>query len=140
TSMLQSAREKHLSLDSYLSCERLYVDEVLGGRLNRYFTSFLDRVAPAPETRRALVRLLCESVTSGRGFRTVSFEVWRKRLRLESSEVEQLLRRLHIQELLNWDGESIDTEGAPTAWKDYLRSRFRLDALREPRALVVADM
>jgi serine/threonine-protein kinase RsbW len=140
TSMLQSAREKHLSLDSYLSCERLYVDEVLGGRLNRYFTSFLDRVAPAPETRRALVRLLCESVSSGHGYRTVSFEVWRKRLRLASSEVEQLLRRLHIQELINWDGETIDTEGAPTPWKDYLRSRFRLDALREPRALVVADM
>ncbi|HVQ39583.1 MAG TPA: hypothetical protein VMS31_18740, partial [Pyrinomonadaceae bacterium] len=140
SSMLQAAREKHLSLDSYLSCERLYVDEILGGRLNRYFTSFLDRLAPALETRRALVRLLCESVTSGGGMRTVSFEVWRKRLRLESSEVEQLLRRLHIQELLNWDGETIDTEGAPTPWKDYLRSRFRLDALREPRALVVADM
>lgn len=140
TSILQSAREKHLSLDSYLSCERLYVDEILGGRLNRYFTSFLDRIAPSPETRRALVRLLCESVTSGQGFRTVSFEVWRKRLKLGSSEVEQLLRRLHIQELVNWDGETIDTEGAPTPWKDYLRSRFRLDALREPRALVVADM
>ncbi len=140
TSMLQSAREKHLSLDSYLTCERLYVDEVLGGRLNRYFTSFLDLIAPAPETRRALVRLLCESVSSDRGHRTVSFEVWRKRLKLEGSEVEQLLRRLHIQELLNWDGETIDTEGAPTPWKDYLRSRFRLDALREPRALVVADM
>lgn len=140
TSMLHAAREKHLSLDSYLSCERLYVDEVLGGRLNRYFTSFLEQVAPAPETRRALVRLLCESVTSGRGRGTASFEVWRKRLSLESGEVEQLLRRLHIQEFVNWDGDIVDTDGAPTPWKDYLRSRFRLDALREPRALVVADM
>jgi serine/threonine-protein kinase RsbW len=165
TSMLQAARERHLSLDTYLSCERLYVDEVLGGRLNRYFTSFLERVAPAPETRRALVRLLCESVAPVRGrgtagsagstaehlgwgarpagmsgHRTTSFEVWRKRLNLESGEVERLLRRLHIQELVNWDGETVDTEGAPTPWTDYLRSRFRLDALREPRALVVADM
>jgi serine/threonine-protein kinase RsbW len=138
--MLYAAREKHLSLDSYLNCERLYVDEVLGGRLNRYFTSFLERVAPAPEARRALVRLLCESVTSSRGNRTVPFEVWRKRLNLESGEVEQLLRRLHIQELVNWDGETVDTEGASTPCRDYLRSRFRLDALREPRALVVADM
>ncbi len=29
---------------------------------------------------------------------------------------------------------------ARRVWKDYLRSRFRLDALREPRALVVADV
>ena len=69
TCMLQAAREKHLSLDSYLSCERLYVDEVLGGRLHRYFTSLLERVAPVPETRRALIRLLCESFTTGSGNR-----------------------------------------------------------------------
>jgi serine/threonine-protein kinase RsbW len=61
-------------------------------------------------------------------------------LKLESGQVEQVLRRLHIHELVNWDGDAVDTEGAPTPWKDYLRSRFRLDALREPRALVVADM
>jgi serine/threonine-protein kinase RsbW len=138
TAMLQAAREKHLSLDSYLSCERLYVDELLGGRLNRYFTTILERVAPEPETRRALVRLLCESVPSGS--RTASFEAWRKRLNLESSEVEELLRALHVQELVNWDGETVDADGGPTAWKDFVRSRFRLDALREPRALVVADV
>ena len=41
---------------------------------------------------------------------------------------------------MNWDGETVDTERGPTPWRDYLRSRFRLDALREPRALVVADV
>jgi serine/threonine-protein kinase RsbW len=66
--------------------------------------------------------------------------VWRKRLGLNSGEAEQLLRRLHIQEIVNWEGETIDTESASTPWRDYLRSRFRLDALGEPRALVVADM
>ena len=141
TSMLLVARERHLSLDSYLTCERLYVDEVLGGRLNRYFTLVLERVAPEPETRGALVRLLCESFKSTRGGnRKASFESWRKRLSLESVEVEQMLRRLHIQELVNWDGATVDAEVGPTPWKDYLRSRFRLDALHEPRALVVADM
>ena len=141
TSMLLAAREKHLSLDSYLSCERLYVDEVLGGRLNRYFTLVLERVEPEPETRASLVRLLCESFKSARGGnRRASFESWRKRLNLESFEVEQMLRRLHIQELVNWDGTTVDAEIGPTPWKDYLRSRFRLDSLHEPRALVVADM
>ena len=41
---------------------------------------------------------------------------------------------------MNWDGDSIDVEGGSEVWKDYLKSRFRLDALREPRALVVADV
>jgi serine/threonine-protein kinase RsbW len=139
-SMLQAAREKHLSLDTYLSCERLYVDDILGGRLNRYFTSFLERVVPVPETRRALIRLLCESFPTRSGNRPASVGVWRKRLGLNSGETEQLLRRLHIQEIVNWEGETVDTEAASIPWRDYLRSRFRLDALREPRALVVADM
>ena len=138
TALLEAAREKHQALDSYLACERLYVDELMGGRLNRFFSSVLEQVAPEPETRRAVVRLLCEAGPEGK--RTVSFESWRKRLKLESADVEQVLRRLHIEELVNWDGETVDAEGSSSVWRDYLKSRFRLDALREPRALVVADV
>jgi serine/threonine-protein kinase RsbW len=138
TAMLQAAREKHVSLDSYLACERLYVDELLGGRLHRYFTAVLERIAPEAEVRRDVVRLLCEAVPSGS--RTASFDTWRKRMGVSSEDVEDVLRQLHIEELVNWDGEAVDVEGGPTPWKDYLRSRFRLDALREPRALVVADV
>ena len=138
TSMLQAAREKHVALDSYLSCERLYVDELLGGRLHRYFAAVLERIAPDAEVRRAIVRLLCEAVP--RGSRTASFETWRKRLAVTTETVEDVLRKLHIEELVNWDGETVDVESGATPWRDYLRSRFRLDALREPRALVVADI
>ena len=138
TAMLQAAREKSQPLDSYLACERLYVDELMGGRLNRHFSAVLERIAPEADTRAALVRLLCEWLPTGQ--HTASFESWRKRLKLDSGPVEQVLRALHIQELVNWDGEAINAEGGSSVWKDYLRSRFRLDALREPRALVVADV
>jgi serine/threonine-protein kinase RsbW len=138
TAMLEAAREQHVALDSYLTCERLYVDELLGGQLNRYFSSVLEQVAPEPVIRTSVIRLLCEAVPQGK--RTTSVESWRRRLKLDSVAVEQLLWLLHIQELVNWDGETIDCEGSSTIWKDYLRSRFRLDALREPRALVVADV
>ncbi|MFN2514974.1 MAG: ATP-binding protein [Pyrinomonadaceae bacterium] len=138
TAILQGAREKHLSLNSYLDCERLCVDELIGGRLHRYFTSVLERIVPEPETRASLIRLLSESAAAGS--RTLSFEAWSKRLNLTSREVEKLLRALHLQEIVNWDGETVDVEDGWTAWKDFVRSRFRLDALREPRALVVADL
>lgn len=141
TALVQAARDKHVSLDSYLSCERLYVDEVMGGQLGRYFAATLERVAYEPDTRRALVRLLCESATSNPpGLPKSSFETWQRRLDLDAVVVEKLLRRLHIQEFVNWDGATINADGGPEAWKDYLRSRFRLDTLREPRALVVADL
>ena len=138
SAMLRAAGEKHVSLDTYLACERLYVDELLGGRLHRHFTAVLERIAPRPEIRRAVVRLLCEAVPAGS--RTVVFETWRKRLGISSEEVEDILFKLHTEELVNWDGETVDTGRGPIPWRDYLRSRFRLDALREPRALVVAEV
>ena len=138
SAMMQAAREKHLALNSYFDCERLYVDELLGGRLNHYFTSLLEQVAPDAADRRALIRLLSESLPAGR--RTATFAYWIKRLNLEPAEVEDILRRLHVQEIVNWDGETVDTQRGSRAWRDFVRSRFRLDALREPRALVVADL
>lgn len=136
--LLQAARDKSVSLDSYFSCERLYVDELMGGWLQRYFSALLEQAAPEPEVRAAVIRLLCEAVPEGS--RTASFAAWRKRLRLAGPEVAVLLRTLHVQELVNCDGENVDVSGGSEVWKDYLRTRFRLDALREPRALVVADV
>ncbi len=142
TALLQAARSKHVALNSYLACERLYVEELMGGTLGNYFASALYRVTSDPDIRSAIVRLLSESATSdgGSGTRIVSFKTWCQRLKLDSVEVEKILRRLHTQELINWDGDTVDGQGGPDAWKDYLRSRFRLDALREPRALVFADL
>ena len=137
TSMVQAAREAHIGLDSYLACERLYVEELMGGSFHRHFSALLEQVAPKPETRAALIRLLSEATTNSR--RTATVESWRRRLGLDGREVDELVRLLHVQELINRDGEIIDFEGGSRVWRDYLKSRFRLDALREPRALVVAD-
>lgn len=138
TSMLQAAREAHIPLDSYLACERLYVDELMGGAFHRHFSAVLEQVAPQPETRAALIRLLSEATTNYK--RTATVESWRRRLQLDGVEADELIRLLHINELINRDGEIIDFEGGSRVWRDYLKSRFRLDALREPRALVVAEV
>lgn len=81
--------------------------------------------------------MLCEAAV-GEG-RKSSFEVWRKKLGLDTDQLEKLLRGLHIQEFINWDGATIEAGGGSGTWKDYLKVRFRLDALNEPRALVVAE-
>lgn len=138
TSLLRAAREKHAALDTYLACERLYVDELLGGRLHRYFTASMERLVSEPDTRRTVIRLLCESVRPGN--RSASFEGWRRQLKLTAAETEELVDRLHAEELVNRDGANISTQESPVPWRDYLTARFRLDELREPRALVVADL
>lgn len=137
TSLLQAARDKNVSLETYLNCEQLYVDELMGGQIHRYFVSLLEGIVTEPKTRRALIQLLCEELVS-EGPRA-SFESWRKRLDIETGELEKLLEGLHAQEFVNWDRSSVEVARAPSVWRDYLKIRFRLDVIGEPRALVVAD-
>ena len=134
---LQAARERRVALDSYLDCERLYVDELFGGHLQRHFADLLEEISPRLDTRHLLVRLLWEAAAGED--QISSFEVWRKRLHLTAGELQEMLHRLHVQEFVNWDGTTVEAGAGPQAWKDYLKVRYRLDVLNEPRALVVAD-
>jgi len=135
---LQAAREKHTSLVSYVDCERLYVDELFGGHIHRHFADLLEEISPRLETRHLLIRLLWEAAAGED--QISSFEVWRKRLHMTANELEDVLHRLHAHEFINWNGATVEAGAGPQAWKDYLKIRYRLDVLNEPRALVVADM
>ena len=137
TSFLREARDLNLSLTTYLACERLYVDELMGGLFHRYFTALLDDLAPDAATRRALLRMLYE--TSLPENRKASFETWQRSLQLEAKAVQQLVRALHVQEFISWEGGLILSGRGSTAWKDYLETRYRLELAGAPRALVVAD-
>ena len=134
---LQAAREKHVALNTYLDCERLYVDELFGGHLHRHFADLLEEISPRLEARHLLIRLLWEAAAGED--QVSSFEVWRKRLHMTAGDLQDVLHRLHVQEFVNWDGTTVEAGVGPQAWKDYLKIRYRLDVLNEPRALVVAD-
>src|SRR5688572_13150621 len=134
---LQAAREKNASLSSYLDCERLYVDELLGGHLHRHFAELLEEIAPRLDTRHLLVRMLWEAAAGED--QTATFEAWRKRLHVTPGELQEILHRLHVQEFVNWNQGIVEAGFGPQAWKDYLKVRYRLDVLNDPRALVVAD-
>jgi len=137
TTFLQAAREKNNGLNSYLDCERLYVDELLGGRIQNHFADLLEEIAPSADLRLALVRLLWESIAGDQ--RVASFEACRRRLHIKGEEMEVILQQLHIQEFVNWDGSLVEFADGPQTWKDYLKTRYRLIVMNEPRALVVAD-
>ena len=137
SAFLQAAREKNTALISYLDCERLYADELLGGHLNHHFQALLEEIAPELENRLMLIKLLWEG--SATEEKAASVESWRKRLHLSTDECEDVLHQLHIHELVNWNGATIDVTTGSQTWKDFLKVSYRLSVLNEPRALVVAD-
>ena len=80
TTLVQAAQNDGGSLASFFDCQRLYVDELLGGRINRRFNAVLEEISPAVAPRRALLRLLRESESNPGGKSPA--EAWRKRLEL----------------------------------------------------------
>jgi serine/threonine-protein kinase RsbW len=136
TSFMYAAHRDNVSLTSFLECQKVYVDEVLGGRINRRFNAILEEVTPSVTTRRALVRLLHDAATHAGGKSPV--EAWRRRLELEPDALYPLMFALHVRELASFNATFMEI-GTESLWRDYLRASYRLQVSAEPRALVVAD-
>ena len=135
--VLQAARDRETPLTSFLNCQRLYVDELMGGRIHRHFTSILDQIAPHPQTRRTLLRVLHESASIET--RKSSLWAWKKRLGVDATEFERIIDALHVYELANSSAAFVEVNAQSYVWMDYLRAHYRIEVGGESRALVVAD-
>ena len=131
------ARQNRLALTSFLNCQQLYVDELLGGRLHRHFSSLLNQIAPQAQTRRTLLRVLYESGQSDS--RKASVWAWKKRIGVEGAEFERMIDTLHVYELANSSGATVELNTQPSVWMDYLHAQYQLEVAGEPRALTVAN-
>ena len=136
SSFVQAAERARVSLTSFRDCQRLYVDELMGGRINRRFNHVLEQIAPAPSARRALVRVLYDSAVNSGGKSPA--EAWRRRLELEPDELYPVMNALHTHELASFNATFMEMS-ADTVWRDYLKASYRLQVAAEPRALVVAE-
>src|SRR5436305_1735084 len=138
TSLLRAAREKRVALTSFRNCQQLYVDELMGGRINRHFSAILEDIAPQSSVRRSLIRALYESSQSEGG--RAHIDIWRKRLNIEPEQFQKIVRKLHVHELASLNANFIEAGNGSLVWADYLQTRYRLEIEAEPRALVVAGI
>jgi serine/threonine-protein kinase RsbW len=132
---VHAAQREASALTSFLDCQKLYVDDLFGGRIHRRLNAIFEEIAPELTVRRALIRLLQESAASGG---KSPAEAWRKRLDLDPDELFRILMGLHGHELAGFNGTYIELS-RDVVWRDYLHALYRLQVAAEPRALVVAD-
>jgi serine/threonine-protein kinase RsbW len=137
TSFLHAAAENSVPLTSFRECQQLYLNEVMGGRVNRYFNGLFDRLSLSPSVRRNLTRVLFESRLIDNG--KISIDVLRRRLEVDASLVEHIVRGLNAFELVAFSTNFLEVNGNSLPWLDYLHTRYRLEVSEEPRALVFAD-
>ncbi|MDX6305643.1 MAG: serine/threonine-protein kinase RsbW [Blastocatellia bacterium] len=134
--LIRAARDGKTPLTSFLNCQRLYVDELMGGHIHRYFSRILDSAITNPQTKKALLRVLFES--SAGDVHKSSLWAWKKRLGVDAAEFERIVHTLHVHELANSSSAFIEINAGSYVWMDYLRAHYRLEVAGEGRALVVA--
>ena len=132
-----AARASQVALTSFLDCQKVYVDELMGGRFHRHFSTLLNQIAPQAQTRRTLLRVLYESGLTET--RRASVWAWKKRLGVEGADFERMIEALHVYELANSSGATVELNAQPSVWMDYLQAHYQLEVAGETRALTVAN-
>jgi serine/threonine-protein kinase RsbW len=134
--IFESAKEKQTGLDSFQKCQNLYTDDLLGGRLNRYFALCLEDVTPDKTIQRELIGVLYESLQNQ--VRATQIEFWRKHIDGSEENFYKLMRGLHLQEFIRLNSSVVELTDETSVSRDYIDARYRLEVNAEPRALVTA--
>ena len=137
TSLFASAAEKKASFDSFERVQKVYTDEIFGGRIGRHFDAIFDRICPDPELQASILRLLAESLSYGDG--RIPLAYWKKHTGLKGSDLELILARLNQDEIVNMESGAVRFAALDTVLGDYVTGRARLDLAGKTRALIVGE-
>lgn len=137
TNLVQSASEQSASLDSFARVERIYTDEIFGGRTARHFSAVLSRIAPDTKLQKQIVGVLVDALRPDAG--KIHAEEWRRRFDLDASSFQRLLDELNINEFISLTSNLIEAPRANQPLCDYLTGRFRLETERQNRALTIGE-
>ena len=135
--IFQSAARRKRSLDSFQAVEKGYIDELLAGKIGRYYDAILSEIVPHAATQKHFLGLLYDALTIENEKSPV--ESWQLRAVLGEGEFYAVMNRLNSHEIIRVSSNLVEAMPENRILSDYLKSRFRLEMLAEPRALVVAE-
>jgi serine/threonine-protein kinase RsbW len=135
--LVQTAAEHEASLDSFARVEKVYTDEVFGGRSARYFSGVLNRIMPDAKLQKQVVAALFDSLRTDS--ERIHAEDWRRLLNIDTDSYYRLLGDLNINEFISLTSNLIEPRRENLPLCDYLIGRFRLETAKQNRALTVGE-
>jgi len=129
--ILDAAASRGSSLKTFMEFERLYIREVLGGRIGHYLDSLFRDIAPDSANQRAMLEALAFVTEAGSG---VPIDAVIERMGTPAPDCETLLRRLHSREMLNVSYGFVEATEDPVL-ADFVRSKYRSGVTGAPRPL-----
>jgi serine/threonine-protein kinase RsbW len=121
--LLDHAASRRLSLKTFMEFERVYTEEVLGGRISHYLGAVLRDIAPDSRSRRAALEALGLVIEASSA---VPIDAVIERMGEFASEAEALLARLHSSELLEISYGFVSPPADPVL-ADYVRAKYRTE-------------
>lgn len=136
-SLINAAADKGVDLNSFEQVEKIYTDEIFGGRICKKIDERMDSVARDATTQASVLRLLAETASANDG--TISVDYWKRQLLGESAAaVRDIIRSLHYHEIINLVSDTTELNSSRII-RDYIDSRVRIEIDKQPRALAVAE-
>lgn len=136
--MFATAKGKRKDLADFKKVEQVFVDALFGGRIGKIYDTIFNEITLNLEIQRQLIGLLFDSLTNEN--HKSSIDVWQRRINLNNSEIQKLMKALHTHEIIRLTASTVEVTGENEILAAYIKLRFRLEILAEPRVLVVADI
>ncbi|MBK8147711.1 MAG: ATP-binding protein [Acidobacteria bacterium] len=137
TNLIQSASEQDVGLDSFARVQRVYTDEIFGGRTARYLSAILNRNVPDGKLQKQVVGALFDALRPEIG--KIHAEDWRRLFNLDADSYYRLLCKLNVQEFISLTSNLIEPMRENLPLCDYLVGRFRLESAKHNRALTIGE-
>jgi anti-sigma regulatory factor (Ser/Thr protein kinase) len=135
--MFQTAAEKSDHFDSFLEVEKVYAQEIFGGRIRRHYDALIEGITPDETLQKSIISLLDVAVTLGS--KQLSVESWLKHLAVGEPAFNKIISLLNIHEFIRLTGTRVEAMDGSQVLIDYVTARFRLEVAGEPRAALFGE-
>ncbi|HEX8289944.1 MAG TPA: ATP-binding protein [Pyrinomonadaceae bacterium] len=135
--LFEAASERRQNLDSFRQVEKIYTDELFGGRIGKFYDLSFTEAASNLEVQKNIVGLIFDALTVER--EKVPAEFWQNRTGLSGEEFYAVMKRLNTREFIRLSSNHVEVMAENEITSDYITARFRLEIAGEKRGLVVGE-
>ena len=136
--IVQAAAENGMALEKYQQVEQVYVDELCGGRIGRYYDDLFSGMSPRLETQRELMTLVHDAMNLEAG--GTHAETWQPRTGLDEVAFMRVMTMLNVSEAISLTTNIAEASPENRILSDYLSARHTLEVDGRNRALTVGAL
>ena len=135
--MFKAANEKNDHLENFLNVQKIYTQEIFGGRIRSHYDAVIKNIAPTEDLQKGILSLADVSLTPGN--KQLSVDAWRKRLAISETAFTKTLDVLNIDELIRISETGVNVMHCNEVLTDYITTRFRLEVIGDNRGALFGE-